>query len=149
MVLCGFWSIHARHELEPHTIYMFLHLFTILNDAICIGNFAHDMDITNGKSPEKFSLAMGIINLILKPFTALIAYQEYSTRGSQMGSVSHQPSIAPQYEAYPRPASGSIVIGSYGPPTTVNVSSTHSSGYNPIGDAHNPLVQHDQLATNM
>eukprot|EP00112_Aurelia_sp_Birch-Aquarium-sp1_P007558 Seg1823.12 transcript_id=Seg1823.12/GoldUCD/mRNA.D3Y31 product="Type-1 angiotensin II receptor-associated protein" protein_id=Seg1823.12/GoldUCD/D3Y31 len=87
VLIIGLWAMRDKNSIEPMQFLLGAHVFTILNDIILLGMWFPVADrvttlATSIRPQFQFTAAMAILNLILKPFSALFMFKEYQDRGA-------------------------------------------------------------------
>ncbi|XP_014780949.1 type-1 angiotensin II receptor-associated protein-like isoform X1 [Octopus bimaculoides] len=84
----GVWGIVNQESTDAISMFLILKIFTIIQDIVFLGIYQPRAYADNGKSSEmscvheyRFSLAMSIVNLILKPVSCFLLYRIYQDRG--------------------------------------------------------------------
>lgn len=129
VLILGLWVLKDKTSKEPVQFMLGGHLFTVLNDIILLSMYFGDNQnsISNVASRFKFTAAMAIINLLLKPVSALFMYKEWQDR---QGDVQYE-DLGPQTGASSAPTKQAPVAPpGYMPPS--------SAGYMPPSSANNP-----------
>ncbi|XP_039264323.1 type-1 angiotensin II receptor-associated protein-like isoform X1 [Styela clava] len=88
----GIWAIADRQSVDALFMFIMMQLFSIVVDIVILAVYFDG----RGTGVYKFSAAMCIINLILKPFSSVLLYQMYRDRGGEY-NINFGPH-APSYE---------------------------------------------------
>ncbi|XP_039264324.1 type-1 angiotensin II receptor-associated protein-like isoform X2 [Styela clava] len=75
----GIWAIADRQSVDALFMFIMMQLFSIVVDIVILAVYFDG----RGTGVYKFSAAMCIINLILKPFSSVLLYQMYRDRGGE------------------------------------------------------------------
>nr|CAB3220656.1 type-1 angiotensin II receptor-associated protein-like [Phallusia mammillata] len=76
----GIWAIADRHSVDAILLFMLMFIWSCLVDIVSLALYFPGSH--SGSSP-KFSAAMAIINLILKPVSIILLFQMYRDRGGE------------------------------------------------------------------
>lgn len=105
------WSLHSQEADEPVFMALTINLVSILLDCICIGVGYSQL----GKFPQsdnnRFSLAMAIINLLLRPITSIMLFKIFSERSGRFSDYDYSAIRGFQqgpYENIDHPANQSV-----------------------------------------
>ncbi|XP_063410412.1 type-1 angiotensin II receptor-associated protein-like [Mytilus trossulus] len=88
VLLIGVFAIVMNESVDAVFMFLFFHCFTMIQDIIFLGIFEPmgydtfekpDM-VVRSKNLYRFSLGMCIVNLILKPVTAILLYRIWQDR---------------------------------------------------------------------
>jgi len=126
VLIIGLWAIKDKDSVEPLQFLLGIHVFTILNDIILLGMYFHQNTLLKGAylTRFQFTAAMAIINLLLKPVSALFIFKEYQSRGGEgstyedLGS-GNQGQLPSKQQSAP-PSYAPSASGGYMPPTSAN-----------------------------
>ncbi|XP_067639183.1 type-1 angiotensin II receptor-associated protein isoform X2 [Eurosta solidaginis] len=80
-IIAMFWTIHSKESIEAAQVALVINASSIFFDLISIIVY---FDFMNG-----WAVAFSIFNLIIRPFTIILLYREFTSRGGslQTGSV--------------------------------------------------------------
>jgi len=77
------WAVHNKESDEPAQMAVAVSTVSIVLDVLVIAMYFPD----NGSGSDRFSAAMAILNLILRPFTTLVLYRIYVERANATGAT--------------------------------------------------------------
>lgn len=117
-----------KNSKEPLQFLIAAHLFSALNDIILLGMYFATFDVKVGvlAARFKFTASMAILNLLLKPVSAIFMYKDWQDRSGspyedlETGTGAGRPAAKPDQSAPP----------TYMPPS--------DAGYMPPTSANNP-----------
>ncbi|XP_038076808.1 type-1 angiotensin II receptor-associated protein-like [Patiria miniata] len=89
IILTGLWAIAMPESKDSMHMFFIFHIMSILTDIIFLGVFfgpaqlahCYPSGITGTCSDFRFSAGMAIINLIIKPLSAIFLFMELRRRG--------------------------------------------------------------------
>ncbi|XP_067951147.1 type-1 angiotensin II receptor-associated protein-like isoform X1 [Watersipora subatra] len=93
LILFAAFSLVKPNSVEAVFMYLFVNIFTILNDIILLGLYQPITHILYEKNPNtlgstlntyRFALGMSIVNLVLKPVVCLVLFKVYQARGGDI-----------------------------------------------------------------
>lgn len=77
------WTVHNKESDEPTQMAVAVNAVSIVLDVLVIAMYFPD----GGSGSDRFSAAMAILNLILRPFTTLVLYRIYVERANATGAT--------------------------------------------------------------
>jgi hypothetical protein len=77
------WTVHNKESDDPTQMAVAVNAVSIVLDVLVIAMYFPD----TGNGSERFSAAMAILNLILRPFTTLVLYRIYVERANATGAT--------------------------------------------------------------
>eukprot|EP00010_Vexillifera_abyssalis_P002048 CAMPEP_0201551874 /NCGR_PEP_ID=MMETSP0173_2-20130828/11766_1 /ASSEMBLY_ACC=CAM_ASM_000268 /TAXON_ID=218659 /ORGANISM="Vexillifera sp., Strain DIVA3 564/2" /LENGTH=164 /DNA_ID=CAMNT_0047962227 /DNA_START=43 /DNA_END=537 /DNA_ORIENTATION=- len=98
----GYWTIATPKSATAAESFFVTLFFSIINDCISLG--VNGSDLLHAGANEQFSVAMAIINIIVKPLTMVFVFQVFRDRGGQFGLVDRDSQgSSSDYESIPAP----------------------------------------------
>lgn len=111
------WATYNKQDIEGMFVALMFILFSILLDIIVLSLYADGWS-NAGHSSIKFSLAMNIIGLLLKPFVVYIVHKEFQLRGGDVAT--YLPFLRPAnkggYQSIDQPPNYAGFSGNQAPP---------------------------------
>lgn len=77
------WAVHNKEGDEPTQMAVAVSAVSIVLDVLVIAMYFPD----TRSGSERFSAAMAILNLILRPFTTMVLYRMYVERANAAGAA--------------------------------------------------------------
>jgi len=77
------WAVHNKENDEPMQLAVAVNAVSIVLDVLVIAMYFPESDFGR----ERFSVAMAIMNLILRPFTTLVLFRMYVERANSAGAA--------------------------------------------------------------
>ncbi|KAM8916709.1 type-1 angiotensin II receptor-associated protein [Spinachia spinachia] len=95
----GVWAIAQRDSVDAVLLFLMGMAVTMLTDIVHFGIFYPLLDLSN-ETRFRFSAAMAILSLLLKPASCFFVYQMYRERGGDYNVNFGFPSVSRNREAY-------------------------------------------------
>ncbi|XP_068598973.1 type-1 angiotensin II receptor-associated protein [Brachionichthys hirsutus] len=96
----GVWAIAQRDSIDAVLMFLMGMAVTILTDIIHFGIYYQLSDLESGRDVFRFSAAMAILSLVLKPVSCFFVYQMYHERGGDYNLNFGLPSVSRNRAAY-------------------------------------------------